>query len=85
MKTPSTTICILFSAALLFFSSCGQNAPKPPAEFASMPVYECSAPRPARIVQHNDNPSIGAWLTDCESQLDRIRDCFAASIGRPHR
>ena len=85
MKTSSKAICLLISAASLFFSSCEQDIPKPPAEFASMSVYECSAPRPVRIIQHNDNSSVATWLTDCESQLDRIRDCFAASVGRPHR
>lgn len=93
MKTTSKTTCVLLIAAFLF-SSCGQSTGNPTAELATLPVYELSPSQSVKAVRKTpaSAPSVGkrdgritAFLTDCESQLDRIRDGFSASIGQPHR
>lgn len=84
MKTTSKTTCVTLIAAFLF-SSCGQSTPNTPAELAVMPIYELSYPRPANVVRKNSDCSLTGFLADCESQLERIRDGFSASIGQPHR
>ncbi|HRI60823.1 MAG TPA: hypothetical protein PK228_13890 [Saprospiraceae bacterium] len=93
MKTTSKSIGLLFGAALLF-SACGQDAQNPPAELAALSIYEFTHHQPVHVAGQNltratsankHDRSITDFLTDCESQLDRIRDGFSASIGQPHR
>ena len=84
MKTTSKTTCVLLIAAFLF-SSCGQSTGNPTAELATLTIYELSQPQPVKTVRENGAPSLTGFLTDCESQLDRIRNGFSTSIGQPHR
>jgi hypothetical protein len=93
MKTTSKTTGLLFAAALLF-SACGQDVQTPSAEFATLSVYEFANHQPAKVAHKSPtyttsagrhDRSITDFLTDCQSQLDRIRDCFSASIGQPHK
>ena len=93
MKTTSKTTGLLLAVALLL-SACSQNDQIPPAELAALPIYEFANHQPAKVAHNNPvsvpsadkrDRSITDFLTDCESQLDRIRDGFSASIGQPHK
>jgi len=75
---------MLLIAAFLF-TACGQDNHSPSTEFAALPVYELSHPQPAKVVHKNGGRSLTGFLSDCESQLDRIKDGFSAAIGQPHK
>lgn len=84
MKTTIKTIGLLFGAALLL-TACGQNHRNPPAELDYMPLGEISISRPEKVAHLDNSNSITDFLTDCESQFNRIGNSFSASIGQPHK